>query len=66
MMQNNQENENGEGGGMHDPYFWIEEDKRQREKVKNIQDANYEERKRFYGEVFSGYEKREFYFESEE
>jgi len=64
LQKNNEDEE--EGGMMHDPYFWIEEDKRQREKVKQIQQVNYEDKKRFFGELFSGYNKREFYFESEE
>jgi hypothetical protein len=66
LKKKNNQGEDGDGGSQMDPYFWIEEDKRQREKVKQIQDVNYEARKRFYGELFSGYDKKEFYFESEE
>jgi len=51
--------------GVDDPYFWIKEDQRQREKVKVIQKKNFEDRKRFYSELFSGLDRREYYYEQQ-
>jgi len=38
--------------GEHDPYFWIEKEKEKRVMVKNLMNANYNERKSFYLSLF--------------
>ena len=43
-------------------YGWLKEEQEKRKKVKELQKENFEKRKRFYLELFSGYEKKEFYF----
>ena len=42
-----------EGGeGEHDPYFWIKKEKEKRERMKEIMNSNYNERKNFYLSLF--------------
>ena len=36
-----------------DPYFWIKEDKRQRQKVRELRKVKFEERRDFYLDLFS-------------
>ncbi|MDH3352926.1 MAG: hypothetical protein OEL87_00575 [Nanoarchaeota archaeon] len=43
-------------------YGWIKQDQKQRKAVKELQEKNYQERKDFYSDLFSGYHKKEFYF----
>ncbi|MFH1522177.1 MAG: hypothetical protein ABIF18_04435 [archaeon] len=43
-------------------YGWIKQDQKQRQAVKVLQEANYQERKEFYLNLFSDYYKKEFYF----
>ena len=43
-------------------YWWIKQEQQKREKVNEISAKNYQERKEFYLNLFSGYEKKEFYF----
>ena len=47
-------------------YGWIKQEKERRDMVKNMMKENYEKRKRFYLELFSGYEKKETYYEQTE
>jgi len=49
--------------GNEDPYYWIKQDQAQRQRAKDLRKQNYEERKEFYLGLFSGYEKKEYYFE---
>ncbi|MGD9276553.1 MAG: hypothetical protein PVJ67_05250 [Candidatus Pacearchaeota archaeon] len=56
----------GERNEMFQNYGWIKLEQEKREKQKELRLINYEERKNFYVSLFSGYEKREFYFEQEE
>jgi len=55
--------ENYEGD---DRYYWIKIEQERREKEKEIRDNNYLERRSFYEELFSGYDKRETIFTEEE
>ncbi len=43
-------------------YGWIREEQERREREKELRRLNYEDRKDFYEELFSGYDKKEFYF----
>ncbi|MEN7981977.1 MAG: hypothetical protein ABFQ65_00850 [Nanoarchaeota archaeon] len=43
-------------------YGWIKQEQEQRKKAKDLQTHNFELRKRFYLDLFSDYNKREFYF----
>ena len=43
-------------------YGWIKIEREKRATAESIRKANYEERKEFYLEMFSGYEKKEFYY----
>ncbi len=43
-------------------YGWIKQDQKQRKVVRELQKENYEKRKDFYLNLFSGYYKKEFYF----
>ena len=43
-------------------YGWIKQEQEKRKKVKEIAKKNYEERKQFYSNLFSGYNKKEFSF----
>jgi hypothetical protein len=43
-------------------YGWIKQDQKQRQAMRALQESNYEERKNFYLDLFSGYDKKEFYF----
>jgi len=45
-------------------YCWIKRDQERRRNEENLRIANYERRKAFYLDLFSGYEKDENYFES--
>ncbi|MEK6848122.1 MAG: hypothetical protein AABX65_00630 [Nanoarchaeota archaeon] len=47
-------------------YGWIKEEQEKRKLVSELSKKNYEERKQFYNELFSGYDKREFYYEQTE
>ena len=47
-------------------YWWIRFEQRKTEKVREIQMDNYETKRRFYSDLFSGYEIRDFYFEQTE
>ena len=57
IEENNQQSEESK-----DPYYWIKQDQLQRQKANELRKQNYEARKSFYLGLFSGYEKREFYF----
>jgi len=46
-----------------DPYWWVALEKEKREKVKQIEDGNYQKTKEFYSQLFSGYDKKEFFFQ---
>jgi hypothetical protein len=46
-----------------DPYYWIKQDQLRRQVANSLRKANYEERKAFYLNLFSGYDKEEYYFE---
>ncbi len=47
-------------------YWWIELEQEKRKKVEQIKQDNYNERKSFYLDLFSSYEKRELYYEQTE
>ena len=47
-------------------YCWIKKEQEKREAGKNLRNSNYEDRKIFYLDLFSNYEKKEFYYEQEE
>ena len=47
-------------------YGWIKEEQEKRTKAKELQQKNYLERKQFYLDLFSEYEKKEFYFQQTE
>ncbi|MFH1425681.1 MAG: hypothetical protein ABIG28_03070 [archaeon] len=47
-------------------YGWIEREQKKRQEMKEVRVRNYEERKVFYLDLFSNYEKKEYYFESQE
>ncbi len=44
-------------------YGWIKQEQEKRQRVKELMKKNYEERKQFYLSLFSGYEKKEYYYE---
>ena len=44
-------------------YGWLKEEQVRRAMVRELQNKNYEKRKAFYLDLFSGYEKKEYYFE---
>ncbi|MBR9703787.1 hypothetical protein GOV12_00110, partial [Candidatus Pacearchaeota archaeon] len=46
-----------------DVYYWIEREIEKRNKMEQIKASNFEKREKFYNDLFSGYEKDEFYFE---
>ncbi len=50
----------------HKNYGWIRDEQEKRQKVREIAQKNYQQRKEFYLSLFSGYNKREFYYEQEE
>src|SRR3990167_3723169 len=43
-------------------YGWIKQEQEKKQKVKEITKSNYETRKKFYLNLFSGYDKKEYYF----
>ncbi|MFH0711636.1 MAG: hypothetical protein V1889_00760 [archaeon] len=45
-----------------DPYYWIKQDQERRKQEKVLRKQNYEERKQFYLNLFSGYDKKEYSF----
>ncbi|MEK6945446.1 MAG: hypothetical protein AABW63_01500 [Nanoarchaeota archaeon] len=47
-------------------YCWIKKDQERRQEETRLRKANYEERKNFYIELFSSYEKKESYYEQEQ
>ena len=47
-------------------YGWIKREQEKRAKMKDLAGKNYQERKLFYLELFSDYEKKDFYFKQEE
>lgn len=47
----------------HKNYCWIKKEQEKRENVRKLTDSNYQERKSFYTDLFSSYEKKEFYYE---
>lgn len=47
-------------------YGWIKQEQEKRQKVKELQKQNYETRKQFYLNLFSDYEKKEYYFSQTE
>ena len=47
-------------------YCWIKKDQERRIAENELRDSNYERRKQFYLELFSSYEKKEFYYEEEQ
>ncbi len=47
-------------------YGWIRDEQEKRQKVREIAQKNYQQRKEFYLRLFSGYDKKEFYYEQEE
>jgi hypothetical protein len=51
-----------EGQDNEDPYWWIEFEKKKRERIKELQETNYQKRKNFYELLFSRYEKKEYFF----
>lgn len=53
-------------GEQTDRYYWIKVEQEKRQKVKELRQKNYETRKQFYNELFSGYESKEFLFEQQE
>jgi len=55
-VENKQSKENN------DPYFWIKQDQERRKQEKTLREQNYGERKQFYLNLFSGYDKKEYSF----
>ncbi|MEK6917684.1 MAG: hypothetical protein AABW51_01935 [Nanoarchaeota archaeon] len=47
-------------------YCWIKKDQERRQEENRLRKANYEERKSFYTELFSSYQKKEFYYEQKQ
>ena len=47
-------------------YGWIREEQKRRQAVNEIANKNYQERKSFYLNLFSNYEKKEFYYSQQE
>ncbi|MEK6926264.1 MAG: hypothetical protein AABW50_03215 [Nanoarchaeota archaeon] len=47
-------------------YGWLKDEQEKRKKAAELRKQNYERRKAFYLGIFSGYEKKEFYYEQEE
>jgi len=47
-------------------YGWIKQEQEKRQKVKELQEQNYENIKQFYLNLFSSYEKKEYYFTQSE
>ncbi len=47
-------------------YCWIKKEQERREAERKLRETNYQERKQFYSNLFSNYEKKEFYYEQEE
>ncbi|MDP2925185.1 MAG: hypothetical protein Q8N99_02320 [Nanoarchaeota archaeon] len=43
-------------------YGWIKQEQEKKKKAKELSKSNYEKRKQFYLNLFSGYDKKEFYF----
>jgi len=62
-QQIEQEKIRQEPEGNEDPYWWIKQDQLQRQKAEDLRKNNYESRKLFYLELFSGYNKQEYFFE---
>ncbi|MBU2406409.1 MAG: hypothetical protein KKA26_00285, partial [Nanoarchaeota archaeon] len=56
------EKSNEQPEGNEDPYWWIKQDQLQRQKANDLREQNYNSRKSFYLGLFSGYDKREYYF----
>lgn len=48
---------------MHENYGWLKQEQQQRQKVKDLQQHNFDTRKMFYMDLFSDYNMREFYFQ---
>jgi len=46
-----------------DPYWWVALEKDKRAEASQIQDANYQKTKEFYSQIFSGYDKKEYFFQ---
>lgn len=57
------EKPNEQPENIEDPYWWIKQDQLQRQKANDLKKQNYESRKAFYLNLFSGYDKQEYYFE---
>ena len=53
---------NNENKESQDPYYWIKQEQEKRQKVKELSKSNYEARKQFYLNLFSGYDKKEYSF----
>ncbi|MFZ5955653.1 MAG: hypothetical protein ACOYT4_04455 [Nanoarchaeota archaeon] len=45
-----------------DEYYWIKEEQSKKQKEKELRKINYEEKKQFYLDLFSEYDKKEFYY----
>ncbi len=43
-------------------YGWIKQEQQKKQKAKELSKTNYDDRKRFYLDLFSGYAKKEYYF----
>jgi len=63
LFKDKYETEEGED---YDPYYWIKLDLERREKEREIIKKNYEDRRSFYEELFSGYDKRVYRYTEEE
>ena len=59
---NTVENNNQQSEQSKDPYYWLKQDQEKRKRVKQIQQQNYADRKSFYLNLFSPYNKKEYYF----
>ena len=57
-----QENNKKQSEEERDPYFWIKQDQERRKQERVLRKQNYEERKQFYLNLFSGYDKKEYSF----
>ena len=56
------EEKNEQSEANNDPYFWIKQEQERRKQEKALRKQNYETRKQFYLNLFSGYDKKEYYF----
>ncbi len=57
---------NEESPEQKDPYYWIKQDRERRQREKELRNQNYEKRKEFFLNLFSGYDVKEYYFEQVE